>query len=92
MGAYWKSLILCLWCLLAAGSVDNVLRSVVVGKHGNQHPVLVVLAVIGGTYAFGVLGILLGPLVISLAAALWKEIQQVNASYGKAKDAVEKEG
>jgi predicted PurR-regulated permease PerM len=91
MGAYWKSLILCLWCILAVGSVDNVLRSVVVGKHGNQHPILVVLAVIGGTYTFGVLGILLGPLVISLAAALWKEIQQMNASNRAAEAVIENE-
>jgi predicted PurR-regulated permease PerM len=82
MGAYWKSLILCLWCILIVGSADNVLRSIVVGKHENQHAVLVALAVIGGTYAFGVLGILIGPLAISLATALWKEIHQLNTSAG----------
>jgi predicted PurR-regulated permease PerM len=92
MGAYWKSLILCLWCILVVGSADNVLRSVVVGKHENQHAVLVALAVIGGTYAFGVLGILLGPLVISLATALWKEIQHLNASNETPEDAAENEG
>jgi predicted PurR-regulated permease PerM len=36
---------------------------------------LIALAAIGGTYAFGILGILLGPLVLSLVAALLKEIQ-----------------
>jgi predicted PurR-regulated permease PerM len=92
MGAYWKSLILCLWCILVVGSVDNVLRSVVVGKHDNQHPVLVALAVIGGTYAFGVLGILLGPLAVSLAMALWKEIQQMNVSYDKSESSIENGG
>jgi len=90
--AFWKALILCIWCFLTVGFSDNVLRPIVVGKHGNQHPVLVVLAVIGGTYAFGVLGILLGPLVISLAAALWKEIQQMSASYRKSESAAENEG
>jgi predicted PurR-regulated permease PerM len=89
MGAYWKSLILCLWCILVVGSADNVLRSVVVGKHENQHPVLVALAVLGGTYAFGILGILLGPLAISLATSLWKEIQQLNASQGKSESPIE---
>jgi len=38
---------------------------------------LIALAAIGGTYAFGVLGILLGPLVVSLVAALLKEIQEL---------------
>jgi predicted PurR-regulated permease PerM len=83
MGAYWKALILSLWCLLIVGSADNVLRSIIVGKHEHQHAILVALAVIGGTYAFGMLGILLGPLAVSLAIALWKEIQQLSASEGK---------
>jgi predicted PurR-regulated permease PerM len=49
----------------------------VVGARAKQHPVLIALAVIGGTYAFGVLGILLGPLVVSLVAALVEEIQRL---------------
>jgi predicted PurR-regulated permease PerM len=80
MGAYWKALILCLWAALVVGSADNVLRSIIVGKHEKQHPMLIAFAAIGGTYAFGILGILLGPLVISLTAALVKEINQLISS------------
>jgi predicted PurR-regulated permease PerM len=75
MGAYWKAVILGLWCALVVGSLDNVLRAFVVGARAKQHPILIALAVIGGTYAFGVLGILLGPLVVSLVVALLKELQ-----------------
>jgi predicted PurR-regulated permease PerM len=75
MGAYWKALLLCIWCVIVIGSVDNVLRPFVVGARDKQHPMLIALAAIGGTYAFGILGILLGPLVLSLVAALLKEIQ-----------------
>ncbi len=77
MGAYWKALLLGVWCTLVVGSVDNVLRPFVVGARGKQHPMLIALAAIGGTYAFGVLGILLGPLAVALAAALLKEIQEL---------------
>ena len=59
------------------GSVDNVLRPFVVGAHDKQHPVIIALAAIGGTYAFGVLGILLGPLLVSFVAAVLKEIQEL---------------
>jgi len=75
LGSYWKALILGLWGALVVGSVDNVLRPVVVGAREKQHPILIALAAIGGTYAFGPLGILLGPLVVSLAAAVLKEMQ-----------------
>ena len=77
MGAYWKTIILVLWAALIVGSADNVIRSIIVGKREKQHPVLIALAAIGGTYAFGFLGILLGPLAVSLTAALVKEIHQL---------------
>ncbi len=79
MGAYWKALFLGLWSLLLLGSVENVLRPFLVGARAKQHPMLIALAAIGGAYAFGPLGILLGPLVVSLAAALLKEIKQLTS-------------
>jgi predicted PurR-regulated permease PerM len=75
MGSYWKAALLTLWCALLVGSIDNVVRPFVVGSREKQHPVLIALAAIGGTYAFGPMGILLGPLIVSLAAALLQEIQ-----------------
>jgi predicted PurR-regulated permease PerM len=73
--AYWQSLFLVLWGIFVVGSADNLLRPWIVGKRNKLHPMLIALAAIGGTYAFGALGILLGPLLISLAAALMQEIQ-----------------
>lgn len=77
LGAYWKALLLALWGALVVGSVDNLLRPFVVRTGDKHHPMIIALAAIGGTYAFGVLGILLGPLIVSLAAALLKEIQEL---------------
>jgi predicted PurR-regulated permease PerM len=82
-GVYWKAAFLGLWGLLIVGSADNVLRPLVIGAHQDQHPVLIAMAAIGGTYAFGPLGLLLGPLLVSLAAALLQEIQQIAAQSGK---------
>jgi len=77
MGLYWKAVVLGLWGGLVVGSVDNVVRPLVVGGRENQHPMLLALAMIGGTYAFGALGIILGPLLVSLAAALVREMQRL---------------
>jgi len=84
-GSYGKALILGLWGSLVAGSADNVLRGFVVGGRERQHPMLIALAAIGGTYAFGALGILLGPLTISLATALIKEIQHISSGESSVK-------
>jgi hypothetical protein len=78
LGSYWKALILGLWSALLVGSIDNLLRPIVVGAREKQHPIIIALAAIGGTYAFGTLGILLGPVVVSLIAALVEEIQKLN--------------
>ena len=83
MGAYGKALVLAAWGLIAVASVDNVLRSLVVGKQGKQHPVMVALSVIGGVYAFGILGIMLGPLIIALTSALIKEIHKLSMNAAK---------
>lgn len=79
-GNYWMALALGLWGAFVVGSVDDVLRPFVVGAREKQHPVLIALAAVGGTYAFGALGFLLGPLVLSLVAALLKEIQTLVAA------------
>ncbi len=78
-GNYWMALALALWGAFIVGSVDDVLRPFVVGTREKQHPVLIALAAVGGTYAFGALGFLLGPLVLSLVVALVKEIQTLMA-------------
>ncbi|MCZ2079266.1 MAG: AI-2E family transporter [Bryobacterales bacterium] len=80
MGLYWKAILLAAWCALLVGSVDNVVRPLVVGGRIRQHPVLIGLAMIGGTSAFGALGILLGPAIVSLLIALIEEIQSVRSS------------
>ena len=74
MGAYGKAVILAIWGFVIVGSADNILRPVVVGRQGKQHPMLVALAAIGGVYAFGVLGILLGPVIMVFTVVLVREI------------------
>lgn len=76
-GSYWQALFLALWGFLAVGSMDNVLRPWIVGKRNKLHPILIALSAIGGTYAFGALGILVGPLLASLVSVLVQEIQRL---------------
>jgi len=76
-GFYWKALVLGLWCGLIVGSLDNFLRPLVVGAREKQNPVLVGFAMLGGTYAIGPLGLLFGPLVVSLTGAVLEEIRRM---------------
>lgn len=61
---------LLIWGVVAVGLVDNFLGPKLVGRGMRLHPLAAFLAVIGGLAFFGPLGILLGPLALSICLAL----------------------
>lgn len=52
--------------LLIISGVDNVLKPRIIGGRAKLHPALVLLGVIGGLSVFGIIGIIIGPVVIAL--------------------------
>jgi len=69
-GHLWKGIFLILWGALVVGTVDNVIRPLVIGSKVELHPLLLLFALLGGLQAFGFIGIFIGPVVISLIASL----------------------
>jgi predicted PurR-regulated permease PerM len=69
-GHLLKAIILILWGALVVGTVDNIIRPLVIGSRVELHPLLLLFALLGGLQAFGFIGLFIGPLVISLIAAL----------------------
>ena len=61
---------LTIWGLIAVGLVDNILGPKLWGKGIKVHSVLILISVLGGIQLFGPIGIILGPLMISLLFAL----------------------
>jgi predicted PurR-regulated permease PerM len=61
-----------LWCALVVGTVDNVLRPVLVGKDTELPELLVMLTTFGGLALFGAAGIIIGPIIGSLFMTIWK--------------------
>jgi len=55
-----------LWGLLVIGLADNLLRPQLLKGDTNIHPLLIFFSVMGGISYFGFLGIILGPLMLSL--------------------------
>jgi predicted PurR-regulated permease PerM len=63
---------LTVWGLIVIGMSDNVIR-IILQKHlGDAHPLLTVFGVIVGLNMFGFLGLIFGPLIISLFLLLVK--------------------
>lgn len=69
-GHYVKAILLVLWGTLVIGMIDNFLRPKLVGDRTKLHELLIFFAVLGGLQVFGVLGIVLGPVVLAITLAL----------------------
>lgn len=70
-GAIWKGLFVLLWGAVVISMVDNVVRPWVVSGKVELHPVVLMFVILGGVQVFGFLGLFLGPVVVSVLAAIF---------------------
>jgi len=71
-GYYAKAIGLTLFCGLVVGSIDNFLRPVLVGKDTQMHELMIFFGTLGGIVLFGVLGIIIGPIIAALFVTVWE--------------------
>lgn len=69
-GEWNKALLLTAWGMLVVGLIDNLLYPLLVKNKLRIHTVPVFISVLGGVFAFGATGFVLGPLVLAVAMAL----------------------
>jgi len=69
-GHTYTALFLALWSVLVVGMVDNVVKPYVMKGDIEMHGGVLFFALIGGLAAFGMVGLLLGPLAIALFLAI----------------------
>ena len=63
---------LLIFCGLVVGSLDNVLRPILVGKDTKMHELMIFFGTLGGIVMFGIPGIFIGPLIASLFVTIWE--------------------
>ncbi|MGQ0740063.1 MAG: AI-2E family transporter [Bacteroidota bacterium] len=68
----WQGFAMIIFGFGVIGTVDNVLRFTLLKKLGNVHPLTTVFGVIIGLKLFGFIGLIFGPLLISLFMLLLK--------------------
>jgi predicted PurR-regulated permease PerM len=62
--------LLALWGLVGVSSADNFLRPILISGRAEISIVVVFVGVLGGLAAFGLVGLFVGPVILSLALAL----------------------
>src|SRR5215212_6946979 len=78
-GHWVSAVVLTAWGALVVGSVDNFLRPKLVGERTRLHELLVFFSVLGGLQVFGVLGIVLGPVIVAITIALLDVLRQADS-------------
>jgi predicted PurR-regulated permease PerM len=69
-GAVLKGILLLGIGVLVISMVDNLLRPFFISTRTNIHPLLLFFAVLGGVQAFGLIGVIAGPLIATLFLTL----------------------
>jgi predicted PurR-regulated permease PerM len=77
-GAWTRAIILVVWGVLVVGSIDNVLSPRLVGQRTRLHELLVFFSVLGGLETFGVLGVVLGPVIVAVTLAIIEMVRHAN--------------
>lgn len=69
-GSWIKAIVLCGWGVLVVSLIDNVLYPLLVAGELRLHTLAVFFAMLGGLIAFGVSGVVLGPVILAVTYGL----------------------
>ncbi|OJX00597.1 MAG: AI-2E family transporter [Burkholderiales bacterium 70-64] len=72
-GEIFDGIGLLLWGTLVVSWVDNLVRPLVISSATRISFLLVMFGVLGGLAAFGLIGLFLGPVVLAVLMAVWRE-------------------
>jgi predicted PurR-regulated permease PerM len=76
-GNFTGVIILAVLCGAVAGNLDNIVRPRLVGKDTEMHDLFVLFGTLGGITMFGLLGIIIGPIVAALFITIWEIYEDV---------------
>lgn len=70
-GSIWQGVVVIASGVLVIGMVDNLLRPILVGRDTGIPDWIILVATLGGIAAFGLSGIVIGPVIAGLFLASW---------------------
>ncbi len=70
-GQIWQGIFILVWCFLVVSNMDELIRAYIIKSKAEVNPIFVVFSIIGGIAWFGFWGVIIGPLIISLAVTIF---------------------
>lgn len=68
-GQIGSGIFLAIWGVGAIAQIDNLVKPFLIGAKATLHPFAVMIALLGGTLAFGISGLVFGPFVLMMTLA-----------------------
>jgi len=65
-GLIVRGVLLFVYSLVIVSTIDNILKPKLVSKKAKIHPAIIMSGIFGGLLVFGALGVIIGPLILSL--------------------------
>lgn len=72
VGTGW-AIFMFVWGLLVVSGVDNFVKPYLISRSGSLPFVLVLLGILGGIFAFGFVGVFLGPILLAVGFAMLRD-------------------
>lgn len=85
IGNWGKAIFLVCWGAGLISTADNVVRPLVLSGRVKLHTLLIFFSLLGGVRAFGIIGLFIGPIIVSVAMALVKILEEERQQWTQAR-------
>lgn len=76
IGHWGKAIFMVAWGAGVISTADNIVRPLVLSGRVKLHTLLIFFSLLGGVRAFGIIGLFIGPIIVSVAMALLKILEE----------------
>jgi predicted PurR-regulated permease PerM len=77
---------LLLWSVVVVGQIDNVLRPILIGGKAGMPLPLLIVGILGGLLSYGLMGLLIGPAVLTVLLFALEENRRGSSEEGAGKE------
>jgi predicted PurR-regulated permease PerM len=72
-GSIWQGVVLLVWGTVLVHPTDNILRPLLISSVAHVPFLLVMFGALGGLSSFGLVGVFIGPALLTVGLAIWRE-------------------
>jgi predicted PurR-regulated permease PerM len=89
IGNWGKAIFMAAWGAAIISTADNIVRPLVLSGRVKLHTLLIFFSLLGGVKAFGIVGLFVGPIIVSVAMALLQILQEERIEWERTSSGIE---